>query len=31
MQGVIRSFVQREAAASVRGFLGNVQRELDTT
>ena len=31
MQGLIRSFVQREAAASVRGFLGNVQREMETT
>ena len=31
MQGLVRSFVQREAAASVRGFLGNVQREMETT
>jgi hypothetical protein len=31
VQGVIRSFVQREAAASVRGFLSNVQQELETT
>ena len=31
VQGVIRSFVQREAAASVRGFLGNVRREMETT
>ena len=31
VQGVIRSFVQREAVASVRGFLGNVRRELGTT
>ena len=31
MQGLTRSFVQSEAAASVRGFLGNVQREMETT
>ena len=31
VQGVIRSFVQREAVASVRGFLGNVRREMETT
>ena len=31
VQGVIRSFVQREAAASVRGFLGNIRREMETT
>ena len=31
VQGLVRSFVQREAAASVRGFLGNIQRELETT
>jgi hypothetical protein len=31
VQGVIRSFVQREAAASVRGFLDNVKREVEKT
>ena len=31
VQGVIRSFVQREGAASVRGFLGNIRREMETT
>ena len=30
VQGLIRSFVQREAASAVRGFLGNVQRQLET-
>ena len=30
VQGLIRSFVQREVASSVRGFLGNVQREMET-
>src|SRR5215831_2872439 len=31
LQGLIGSFVQREAASAVRGFLGNVQREMETT
>src|SRR5215467_3593548 len=31
LQGLIRSFVEREVASSVRGFLGNVQREIETT
>jgi uncharacterized membrane protein len=30
VQGLVRSFVQREAASAVRGFLGNVQREMET-
>src|SRR5262249_28312669 len=29
VQGLIRSFVQREAASAVRGFLDNVRRELE--
>ena len=28
VQGLIRSFVQREAASAVRGFLDNVRREV---
>jgi len=28
---LIRAFLQREAAASVRSFLGNVQREMEPT
>jgi len=31
LQGLIRSFVEREAASAIRGFLGNVQREMETT
>src|SRR5262249_8476893 len=31
VQGLIRSFVEREAASAVRGFLGNVQREMEKT
>jgi uncharacterized membrane protein len=31
MQGLIRSFVQREAALAVHGFLDNVRREMETT
>ena len=31
LQGLIRSFVQNEAASGVRGFLGNVQREMEKT
>jgi hypothetical protein len=31
MQGLIRSFVQREAASAVHGFLDNVRREMETT
>src|SRR5262245_16221032 len=30
VQGLIRSFVQREAASAVRGFLDNVRREMET-
>jgi hypothetical protein len=30
VQGLIRSFVQREAASAVRTFLENVQRTLET-
>jgi len=30
VQGLVRSFVQREAASAVRGFLGNVRREMET-
>ena len=30
VQGMIRSFVQREAASAVRGFLENVRREMET-
>ena len=30
LQGLIRSFVQREAASAVRGFLDNVRREMET-
>jgi len=30
-KGLIRSFVPREAASSVHGFLSNVQRERETT
>jgi uncharacterized membrane protein len=29
VQGLIRSFVQREAASAVRGFLDNVRREVE--
>jgi hypothetical protein len=29
LQGLIRSFVQREAASAVRGFLDNVRREIE--
>src|SRR6185295_8515483 len=29
LQGLIRSFVQREAASAVRGFLDNVRREVE--
>ncbi len=29
VQGPIRSFVQREAASAVRGFLSNVRREME--
>jgi len=29
LQGLIRSFVQREAASAVRGFLDNVRREME--
>jgi hypothetical protein len=29
LQGLIRSFVQNEAASAVRGFLDNVRRELE--
>jgi len=29
VQGLIRSFVEREAASAVRGFLDNVRRELE--
>ena len=31
LQGLIRSFVQNEAASGVRGFLDNVRREMETT
>ena len=31
VQGLIRSFVQSEVASGVRGFLGNVRREMETT
>ena len=30
LQGLIRSFVQREAASAVRGFLDNVRREVES-
>jgi hypothetical protein len=30
VQGLIRSFVEREAASAVRGFLDNVRHELET-
>ena len=30
VQGLIRSFVQREAASAVRGFLDNVRREVES-
>ena len=30
VQGLIRSFVEREAASAVRGFLDNVRREVET-
>jgi uncharacterized membrane protein len=30
LQGLIRSFVEREAASAVRGFLDNVRREVET-
>jgi hypothetical protein len=29
VQGLIRTFVEREAASAVRGFLDNVRRELE--
>lgn len=29
LQGLVRSFVQREAASAVRGFLDNVRREME--
>ena len=29
LQGLIRSFVQREAASAIRGFLDNVRREVE--
>ena len=29
LQGLIRSFVEREAASAVRGFLDNVRREVE--
>ena len=29
VQGLIRSFVQREAASAIRGFLDNVRREVE--
>jgi len=29
LQGLIRSFVQREAASAVRGFLDNIRREVE--
>jgi hypothetical protein len=29
VQGLIRSFVEREAASAIRGFLDNVRRELE--
>jgi len=30
LQGLIRSFVEREASSAVRGFLDNVRREVET-
>jgi uncharacterized membrane protein len=30
VQGLVRSFVQQEAASAVRGFLGNVRQEVET-
>lgn len=30
VQGLVRSFVQREAASAVRGFLDNVRRQMET-
>ena len=30
VQGLVRSFVQREAASAVRGFLDNVRRQIET-
>ena len=30
VQGLIRSFVQREAASAVKGFLDNVRREVES-